>query len=269
MAVAPSPLRLCILAVGLALISGLTPAAVDAADPAPFAASDVSIAAPRSVPAPVVEHGSRLERTVALTFDDGWDPRAVRAIGRILRAEGVPATFFPYGIAVRRAPDVWREIAAAGFPIGNHTQSHRDLARLPDKSVRAQLRSERRTVEPIIGRPMIPYLRPPYGSWTSATARVAAADGYRAIVTWDVDSRDWSRITPASIVRRATHGGNGAIVLLHAGPPATVAALPAIIAAYRARGFSFVTVPGLLDGAASPAPLPLPPPSCRPGACPR
>ena len=48
------------------------------------------------------------------------------------------------------------------------------------------------------------------------------------------------------IAGRGVSGGNGAIVLLHAGPDLTPHILPAIIAGYRARGFGFVTVPDLL-----------------------
>ena len=43
-----------------------------------------------------------------------------------------------------------------------------------------------------------------------------------------------------------TGGTNGSIVLMHAGPLNTPKALPGIIANYRARGFTFVTVPELL-----------------------
>jgi len=41
-------------------------------------------------------------------------------------------------------------------------------------------------------------------------------------------------------------GTNGSVVLLHCGPDATPWLLPSLIAAYRARGFRFVTIPQLL-----------------------
>ena len=197
-------------------------------------------------PARVVAHGSRARPVVALTFDDGWDADATRRIVSILRAEHVTATFFPYGIAVRRHPELWRQIAEDGFPIGNHTQSHPDLTRLGAAGVRAQFRVDQQTVEPIIGMPLIPFARPPYGAWNETTASAASADGYRALVLWDVDSRDWSGIRASAIVRRASAGENGSIVLMHAGPEQTVHALKSIIASYRARGFDFVTVPQIL-----------------------
>src|SRR5687767_186698 len=65
---------------------------------------------------------------VALTFDDDNAIAAnIGAIVDILEAEDVAATFFPTGDSVIAVPDVWRRIAAAGFPIGNHSLSHPDL----------------------------------------------------------------------------------------------------------------------------------------------
>lgn len=199
-------------------------------------------------PARVVHHGPRSRPVVALTFDDCRDREAVLALVRALRREGVPATFFPYGYAVRRAPDLWREIAAAGFPIGNHTLSHPDLVPLAEGGVRYEFRAWRRIVEPIVGTAAIPYARPPYGAFNLTTARAAAREGYPTLVLWDIDTRDWTRPSAAVIAARAGRGRNGSIILMHCGPRQTVDALPAIIAGYRGRGFGFVTIPELLEG---------------------
>ncbi len=78
----------------------------------------------------VVSAGARARRVVALTFDDGWGPTATAEIVAILEREHVPATFFPYARAVRLHPALWRSISRAGFPIGNHTDTHPNLVRL-------------------------------------------------------------------------------------------------------------------------------------------
>lgn len=199
-------------------------------------------------PARIVHHGSRSRPVVALTFDDCRDREAVLALVRTLRREGVPATFFPYGYAVRRSPDLWAEVAAAGFPIGNHTLSHPNLVRLAEGAVRYQFRAWRRIVEPIVGAAAIPYARPPYGAFNVTTARAAAQEGYPTLVLWEIDTRDWTRPPAAVIARRAGQGTNGSIILMHCGPRQTVDALPVIIAGYRARGFGFVTIPELVEG---------------------
>jgi len=190
---------------------------------------------------------------VALTFDDGWNPRTLRAIYRILVRERVPATFFVTGVYVQRAPALWRGIAAAGFPLANHSYLHRDTRDLEPRLVAQDLAMTREAVELATGRAMLPYYRPPYGVRTAATDRLAAAAGFPYIVLWDTTASDTGpRPTVAGVVRDATTGRPGSIVLLHAGPSVTPRALPGIIARYRARGFGFVTLPDLLglpDGA--------------------
>jgi peptidoglycan/xylan/chitin deacetylase (PgdA/CDA1 family) len=207
----------------------------------------------------VIWHGSRAERVVALTFDDGWSPQTLRRIYRILVRERVPATFFVTGIYVRRAPALWRTIAAAGFPLANHSYLHRDTRDLTPRVAALDLALTREVVERATGRPMLPCYRPPYGARNPATDRRAAAAGFPCIVLWDTTASDTTRgATVADVVRGASAGRSGSIVLLHAGPAVTPRALPVIIERYRARGFRFVTIPELL-GASAGVVAPVPP----------
>ncbi len=225
------------------------------ASPAPGPASTTVATPPdrgpgssrRVAAARVVSHGPRTDRVVALTFDDGWNARTLRQIYRILVREHVPATFFVTGIYVQRAPALWRQIAAAGFPLANHSYLHRDSRRLTAGQMAADLALTRRVVEGTTGVPMLAAFRPPYGYRNAVTDRRAALAGFPEVVLWDVSGGDTGhRPTVASVVRHATVGRPGSIVLLHAGPRVTPRALPRIIARYRARGFRFVTLTELL-----------------------
>src|SRR6266550_5614229 len=64
------------------------------------------------------------DKTVALTFDDGPDPKWTPEILDVLRRHGVPATFFVVGAAVARHPELVRAELAAGHEIGAHTFTH-------------------------------------------------------------------------------------------------------------------------------------------------
>ena len=107
--------------------------------------------------------------------------------------------------------------------------------------------------------------------------------GYAYVLNWDASFADSSRrrngrawpIT--SYVRAATRGIAGSVILGHCGSAIDLAALPRVIAAYRVRGFSFVTVPQLLGmpgampmsfPAPTPAATPAPSPDPRPAAGP-
>jgi peptidoglycan/xylan/chitin deacetylase (PgdA/CDA1 family) len=208
-----------------------------------------SLFAPSSVAAlsaQIVSNGSRSQPVIALTFDDGDSPAATASILQTLRANDVPATFFPYAKAMEMAPDVWRRVAAAGYPIGNHSVSHLQLTKLTDAQLRYQIQGATEMITKLSGRPPIDVLRPPYGSWNARVAAAAAAGGYPTLMLWDVDPRDWSGIPAATITQRVlSQARDGSVILLHAGPYHTPEALPAIIAGLRSAGFGFVTIPDL------------------------
>jgi len=245
----PSLLRgVAALALAAVVIPAMAPLAGPVGWTPPARAAEPAVIPPAPE---VIWHGSRADRVVALTFDDGWSPRILRRIYRILVRERVPATFFVTGIYVQRAPALWRTIAAAGFPLANHSYLHRDTRDLTPRVAALDLALTREVVERETGRPMLPYYRPPYGARNPATDRRAAAAGFPYIVLWDTTASDTTRhATVADVVRGATAGRSGSIVLLHAGPEVTPRALPAIIARYRARGFRFVTIPELLGASA-------------------
>ncbi|HMT90017.1 MAG TPA: hypothetical protein PKC73_10290, partial [Dermatophilaceae bacterium] len=67
------------------------------------------------------------------------------------------------------------------------------------------------------------------------------------VVLWDVDSEDWrNRSAPITTQRVLSTVRPGSIVLMHDIHGSSVDATPGIIAALKARGFVFVTVPELL-----------------------
>jgi peptidoglycan/xylan/chitin deacetylase (PgdA/CDA1 family) len=205
--------------------------------------------------ASVVSHGPRDQKVLALTFDDGWDPGNTMAILGTLERLHVNATFFPVGRAVQLFPSVWRSVAAAGFPIGDHSYDHRRMAGLCFDDQLAELTRPQGIFLEVLGSAPFAVMRPPYGAYDWGTRLAAGAAGDARVVTWDVDTRDWSGLNRFAIAKRALAGQEGSIVLMHTFVHATAAALPRIIAGYRARGFVFVTI-GQLLGLGGPVPYP-------------
>jgi peptidoglycan/xylan/chitin deacetylase (PgdA/CDA1 family) len=194
----------------------------------------------------VLYHGDRHRREVALTFDDGYSPTALRQILGILKREKVVATFFPYGWAVHQDPAGWHTVVSDGYPIGNHTLRHVILTTLTAEQVTTEMTRGRRTIDLYSDGRSANFMRPPGGAFNAITAKAVLKAGYPTIVMWDVDTFDWQGPSAATITARAIRGTNGSIVLMHSGPSNTPKALPAIIANYRARGFTFVTVSEIL-----------------------
>jgi len=245
-------------------------------DPRPAATTQPQAVAPPSTTQPkvipvafraprVIRRGSAAKNVVALTFDDGWSAENGRAILQILVREHVAATFFVNGMWVARDPDLWRAIAAAGFVVGNHTYFHRDVTAMTKPEIVRDLQRNARVWQAVTGTPMAPLFRPPYGKHDQATDLAAAVAGYPDIILWDTVANDTDPLSDAQLLQNATKGRAGSIVLMHIGPDATPRILERVIASYRARGFTFVTVPQLLPAF---KPLPSPSPAATPSPSP-
>jgi len=207
---------------------------------------------PAKVPgasAVVVSHGSRSKPWIALTIDDGGSPTVCREEFDWLRQNHIPATFFPTSNNAKKDPDLWREIAAAGYPIGDHTLSHINLAKAADHSLVRQLIKSRQILEHMIGQPIMPVMRPPAGAYNGHVADFAGSVGYHTLLLWsDTDADTGLHSTPAGMIQRAERGSNGAILLSHCNRQMSADIIPTIVADYLARGFTFVTIPQMLKG---------------------
>jgi cellulose synthase/poly-beta-1,6-N-acetylglucosamine synthase-like glycosyltransferase/peptidoglycan/xylan/chitin deacetylase (PgdA/CDA1 family) len=190
-------------------------------------------------------------RRVALTFDDGPNPKWTPQIAAVLRAAHIRATFFVIGSEVARHPDVVRMLVRNGNELGNHTFTHTALSNGPVWQRNLQLELTEAAIVGVTGH-YTRLVRPPYSATSDAVtpaderdlARVAARR--YIVVLANYDSEDWRRGPVSSIVRNASPPGTtGGIVMFHDGGgnrSHTVVALKELIPQLRARGFRFVTV---------------------------
>ncbi len=153
------------------------------------------------------------EDGVALTFDDGPDPRTTPDVLDRLDALSLAATFFCLGEHVTRHPELVREIGRRGHQVETHGYCHaHHFARSP-RWVRADLDAAVDALEDVGVRPR--WFRPPFGQTTGATMVEARRHGLR-LVLWSAWGREWDEPDARSVARRVGTGlGPGAIVLLH------------------------------------------------------
>src|SRR4030095_1600097 len=84
---------------------------------------------------------------LAITFDDGPDPRWTPGILDILKQENVPATFFIIGKNGQAYPDLVRRIADEGHELGNHSFTHPNLGEIPLSLTELELNATQRLIE--------------------------------------------------------------------------------------------------------------------------
>ena len=199
----------------------------------------------------LVPVGRSAGKRIALTFDDGPDPRWTPAIADVLNEFNVNATFFVVGSQAARHPEIVRRLVRDGHQIGNHTFTHTALASGSKRLREAQLAVTEATLAGTAGR-YARYVRPPYSATpdvvgTKESKELARLIGNRYyLVLADLDSKDWKRPGADEIVRRASPtNGMGGVVLMHDGGgerSQTVAALRTLIPRLKAEGYRFTTV---------------------------
>ena len=148
------------------------------------------------------------DHSVYLTFDDGPIPESTPFILQTLAEFDAKATFFMVGDNVRKYPDLYRQIVAAGHQVGNHTYHHlggfKHLAKTYiDDTERAN---------DLIGSHLF---RPPHGCM-SHSEYLWLRRKYR-IVMWDLVTRDYSKWLTADDVYNNVrqYARNGSIITFH------------------------------------------------------
>ena len=153
---------------------------------------------------------------LALTFDDGPDPRLTPEVLDVLRDAGVRATFLLVAERVREHTDLARRVVAEGHEIGLHGDRHVNMQGQPFRTQYVALRRGRHDVEALL-HVKVRWFRPPYGKQGPGTVLACRLVGMRPLL-WSTSAHDWQ---PDPIGAQLTHvaGGlaPGAIVLLHDG----------------------------------------------------
>jgi cellulose synthase/poly-beta-1,6-N-acetylglucosamine synthase-like glycosyltransferase/peptidoglycan/xylan/chitin deacetylase (PgdA/CDA1 family) len=198
------------------------------------------------------QSSSRLPaNTIALTFDDGPDPKWTPEILKVLQDNGVHGTFFVVGSEVVRHPDLTKRIVTGGNELGLHTFTHPDMQRAAPWRRDLEFSQTQVAIARAAGV-HTNLVRFPYSSKAAAIDDVnwklvleAGDHGYLTVVN-DLDSEDWELPGVNRIVRNATPAANAsAVILFHdaGGDRAeTVAALKEFVPAMKARGYRFSTV---------------------------
>ncbi len=206
---------------------------------------------------------------IALTFDDGPNPAFTPQLLALLERHEARATFFLVGRFARACPELVRETAARGHTIGNHTETHPNLAWLSGSRIEEELARCRESIAEAIGSNAtdLPagqnWMRPPFGYRGPQLEGAVIRAGLSGVVMWSIKCYDWKpqptarlieRLGRAAVPRDRGRGGN--IVLLHDGDfrhlgadrQHVLVALKYWLPRWRDAGLKFVTMDEVADG---------------------
>lgn len=179
------------------------------------------------------------ERAVYLTFDDGPIPEATPFILDTLARFDIKATFFMVGDNVRKHPELFQRVVAAGHRIGNHTFHHLGGFRhsIRHYNADAELANELLHTD---------LFRPPHG-WMRLDQYFWLGRKYR-IVMWDLVTRDYSKwMTPERVLDNVKrYARNGSIITFHDSLKSIDKlryALPEAIKWLKEQGYEFKVFP--------------------------
>lgn len=190
-------------------------------------------------------------RAVALTFDDGPDPRTTPDILELLEARGARATFFVVGNRVAAARGLVAETAARGHRVENHSFRHSAAFFFHAPwTLRVDLSRCQEAVAEATGRAPV-WFRAPAG-FRGPLLQPALAAERLALASWTRRGFDAFEREPRKVLARLTRNLRaGDILLLHdassattaSGRPVALETLPLLLDAIDAAGLRAVPLP--------------------------
>ncbi len=197
---------------------------------------------------PIIEHGPRDSKMIALTFDacpTGKPEEFDEKVIDVLVTETVPATLFLSGRWVEKNEEHVKFLAGhPQFELANHSFYHPHMVEKTDDRDLRELKRTQALIKKLTGKKPR-FFRPPYGEVDERVAKLAADAGLITI-QYDLASGDpdpgLSAKRIARVILRDAKGGSIIVFHMNGNGAHTAEELPAVIAGLREKGFTLVTV---------------------------
>ncbi|CAL2071997.1 MULTISPECIES: polysaccharide deacetylase family protein [Streptomyces] len=206
--------------------------------------------APRAYPGQPAQitHGPRTRPRVALTFHGQGDPALAHTLLDTAERHGAHLTVLAVGTWLDEHPGIARRVLDGGHDLGNHTQRHISVNDLAEADARKEITDCADRLGRLTGS-IGTWFRPSRAPTASAlVAALARQVGYPHVLSYDVDSLDYTRPGAAAVTRKVlSEVREGSVVSLHFGYEDTVAALPDLLTELDRRKLRAVTTTELLS----------------------
>lgn len=184
--------------------------------------------------------GNPKKPMVSLMINVAWGDEFIEPMLDTLDAEQVKATFFFDGKWLASHVDMAKEIQRRGHQLENHAYSHKDMSKLSDYDQRQEIEKTQKLLQEKLGVEN-KWFAPPSGDFNNNTVRIAHQLHLKTVL-WTLDTVDWQKPSPSSIVQKISAKVEaGHLILMH--PTASSSqALKGMIQAIKQRGYVLGTV---------------------------
>ncbi len=183
------------------------------------------------------------EKTIMLTFDEGYENGYTAAILDTLAEKGVKAIFFVTYDYVARNPELVQRMIDEGHTVGSHSWHHYSMPELTVEEMTEEIMYLHDYMIENFGIQMTLF-RPPKGEYSELSLAVTADLGYKTVLwsfayaDWDTDNQPDPEESLQKLIDRIHPG---AIYLLHAVSETNTEILGDFIDAVTAEGYTFVS----------------------------
>lgn len=197
--------------------------------------SSTAAAAPAG-PATELVHADTGRPEVALTFHGAGDRTLDRKVLEALAKGGAHVTVLAVGTWLAQYPDAARMVLDLGHELGNHTWSHKTMTKLSVTAQRTEIERCRDRIAQLTGGPGAFFRQSAAQHATPELLKLAGAAGYRRVLSYDVDSLDWTDPGAPTVRAQLRKATAGSVVSMHLGHQGTLTAIPEILADLDSRG---------------------------------
>lgn len=181
------------------------------------------------------------EKSICLTFDEGYENGYTSAILDTLKEKKVQAMFFVTYDFAKDNPKLIKRMIDEGHIVGNHTYRHYSMDEQTEDVQREEIQYLHKYIEDNYNYTMS-YFRFPKGEFSQQSLWVANDLGYKSIF-WSYAYADWDpnaqpdKASTLNSILDSTHPGE--IMLLHAVSQTNAEILGDVIDGVRKQGYTF------------------------------
>ena len=185
--------------------------------------------------------GSKDEKTIYLTFDEGYEAGFTSKILEILKENEVKATFFITAHYLNTNEELVKQMIEEGHIVGNHTVNHKSMPTLTEEEIKKEVMDLHIAVYQKFEYEM-KYIRPPKGEFSEKSLKYTNNLGYKTVM-WSFAYEDWNENNQPdkekSKKKIIENVHNGEIMLLHGNSKTNTEILGDIIKEIKELGYEF------------------------------